>query len=413
MKLPRIGLTPWILAGLFIGGLIGHLWPEFGRSLQPLATLFIRLVMLILAPLIFAGVVVGIADSTEKGRLGGTAFRTFGFYVINTAFALALGMALAWLVEPGAGVMPSGEAAESLLSHGGEPFWMRLIPESAIDAAARNDVLQLVVISLLFAVALGRSGEKGRPLINLLRSLLDAMFKLTDIIMLTAPLGVLGATAAMVGKHGLDIAENLLALVLTVWFGLAVVLFVVFPALALVFRVPLRGLIRAARDPVVISFATTTGASAYPLAFENMEKYGIPRRIASLVVFTAPFNFAGSSIYIGAAGLFLLQAFQVSVPLSQLPELFIILYLATKAVGPVPRGSLLALVAGLTSFGMSAETVALGFGLLLGVDPIMDMPRTGVNMAGNFITAGLVSRWQGELSTKPDTRSDELSAEPL
>ena len=412
MKLPRIGLTPWILAGLFIGGLIGHLWPEFGQSLQPLATLFIRLVMLILAPLIFAGVVVGIADSTEKGRLGGTAFRTFGFYVVNTAFALALGMTLAWLAGPGVGVLPPGEVTESLLPQG-EPFWMRLIPESAIDAMARNNVLQLVVLSLLFAVALGRSGEKGRPLINLLRSLLDVMFKLTGIIMLTAPLGVLGAAAAVVGKLGPDIFRNLLALVLTVWFGLAVVLLVAYPLLALAFRVPLRGLIRAARDPVVISFATTTGASAYPLAFENMEKYGIPRRIASLVVFTAPFNFAGSSIYIGAAGLFVLQAFQVSVPLAKLPELFIILYLATKAVGPVPRGSLLALVAGLTSFGMSAETVALGFGLLLGVDPIMDMPRTGVNMAGNFITAGLVSRWQGELSAKPDTRSDELPADSL
>ncbi len=413
MKLPRIGLTPQILAGLFIGGLIGHLWPEFGRSLQPLATLFIRLVMLILAPLIFAGVVIGIADSTEKGKLGGTAFRTFGFYAVNTAFALALGMALAWLAGPGVGVMPPGEVTESLLSAQGEPFWMRLFPTSAIDAMARNDVLQLVVLSLLFAVALGRSGEKGRPVINLLRSLLGVMFKLTGIIMLAAPLGVLGAAAAVVGKHGLSIGENLLTLVLTVWFGLAVVLLVVFPALALVFRVPLRGLIRAARDPVVISFATTTGASAYPLAFENMEKYGIPRRIASLVVFTAPFNFAGSSVYIGAAGLFLLQAFQVEVPLAKLPELFVIFYLATKAVGPVPRGSLIALAAGLTSFGVPPETVALGFGLLLGVDPIMDMPRTGVNMAGNFITAGLVSRWQGELTVKTGGATSELPAESL
>ena len=369
--------------------------------------------MLILAPLIFAGVVIGIADSTEKGRLGGTAFRTFGFYVVNTAFALALGMVLAWMVEPGAGVAATGEATGAILSPQGEPFWMRLIPKSAIDAMARNDVLQLVVLSLLFAVALGRSGSKGRPIIDLLRSLLDVMFKLTDIIMLAAPLGVLGAAAAVVGKHGLSIGENLLALVLTVWFGLAVVLFIVFPLLALAFRLPLRGLIKAARDPFVISFATTTGASAYPLAFENMEKLGISRRITSLVVFTAPFNFAGSSVYIGAAGLFLLQAFQFSVPLSRLPVLFVIFYLATKAVGPVPRGSLLALAAGLTSFGVPAETVALGFGLLLGVDPIMDMPRTGVNMASNFMTAGLVARWQGEFSTKSTARSDELPADSL
>ena len=159
-------------------------------------------------------------------------------------------MVLAWLVEPGAGVATTGEATEAILSPQGEPFWMRLIPRSAIDAMARNDVLQLVVLSLLFAVALGRSGAKGRPIIDLLRSLLDVMFKLTDIIMLAAPLGVLGAAAAVVGKHGLSIGENLLALVLTVWFGLAVVLFIVFPLLALAFRLPMRGLIKAARDQV-------------------------------------------------------------------------------------------------------------------------------------------------------------------
>lgn len=414
MKIPRPGLTAQILAGLFLGGLIGFLWPAFGQSLKPLATIFIRLIFLILAPLVFAGLVVGIADSSDGGKFGSTTLKTFGFYFVITGLALALGMGLGYWLEPGAGVNAGGAAAgATLLNAPGEPFWLRIIPSSSFDAMARNDVLQLVIVSLLFAIALGRSGEKGKPLIHLCRSLLAVMLKLTDIIMLAAPLGVLGAAAAMVGQHGLAIGENLLRLILTVYLGLAIVSLLVFPLLIRIYKIPFGGLFRAAKDPVIISFATTTGAAAYPLAFTNLEAFGIPRKIASLVIFTAYFNFAGSSIFIGATAMFVLQAFHVPLPLSQVVPLFTILFLATKAVGPVPRGSLVALAAGLTSFGLPPENVALGFGLLLGVDPIMDMPRTAVNMANNFVTASLVARWEGTFQNSQGKQPADLPTSSL
>ena len=393
-KLP--GLTTQIVVALLLGALIGWLAPEFGQRLEILATIFVRLVMVIIAPLIFAVLVVGVAGSGKLRELGTMALQAVAFFLIFSAVAMALGFLLGNALQPGAGLAPTAAAAEQPELPVQEPFWVRLFPRSIVDAMARGDVLQIVIFSLLFAAAVAAAGERGKPVLDLCRSLADVMFRFTDFVMAVAPLGVLGAAAALVGKHGLAVGQSFFWLTVTVYLGLGLMLFGLYPALAAAFGVPLRGLFNAVKEPFAIGFATTSSAAALPKAMETMEAFGVPRRIVAFVLPTGgSFNLAGGALFIGVAALFVLQAFNRPPALADQLVLFGILYLASKGIANIPRGSLLALAAGLANFGLPADVVASSFGLLLAIDPILDMPRTGVNITGNCLAAALVARWQG------------------
>lgn len=394
------GLTTQIILALILGGLLGWLWPGFGQKLEILATIFIRLVLMIIAPLIFSTLVVGIAGTGERRRLGSLAVQTVAYFLVITLVALLLGFALGNLFQPGAGLTPPAQAETAPPAPEEESFWVRLFPTSIVDAMARGDVLQIVLFTLLFAAALTLVGERGRPLLDFCRSLAEVMYRFTDIIMRLAPLGVLGAAAALVGKHGLRVGENFLWLTVAVYLGLALLLFGLYPLLCLWFRIPVVTFFRAIKEPFAIAFATTSSAAALPKAMEVMEKFGVPRRAVAFVLPAGTaLNLAGSTLFLGVAGFFLLQAFHLPLTFGDQLRFFVVLLVASKSVTNVPRSSLVALAAGLSGFGVEPELVAVGFGFLLGIDPILDMPRTGVNTAGNCLAAALLARWQGTFAS--------------
>lgn len=399
----RPGLTTQILLALLLGAVLGWLWPGLGQRLELLATIFIRLVLMIIAPLIFSTLVVGIAGSGELRKLGSMAVQAIVYFLVVTAVVMVLGFALGYLFEPGQGLTPPAEGVAAPLVQEQESFWVRLFPRSVVDAMARGDVLQIVVFSLLFAAAVGVSGTRGQTILDFCRGLAEVMYRFTDMVMKAAPVGVLGASAALVGRHGLRVGETFLWLSVAVYAGLALVLFGLYPLLCFWFRIPTRGFYRAVKDPFAIAFATTSSAAALPKAMEAMEGLGVPRRVVAFVLPTGySFNLAGSSLFIGVAALFVAQAYNVGLALGQHATLLATVYVASKGVPLVPRGSLVALVAGLSSFGLPAAVVGASFGFLLAIDPILDMPRTGVNVAGNCLAAAVVARWQRVFSEKPE-----------
>ena len=221
------------------------------------------------------------------------------------------------------------------------------------------------------------------------------MFKFTDYVMLAAPVGVFGAMAALVAAQGLTVGASFLRLTVATYLGFALIFFGLYPALLVFFRIPVREFWRAVREPLSIAFATTSSAAALPRAMENLERFGVARRVVAFVLPTGTLNLAGSGVFLGIAGLFVLQAFQIPLTPMQQLSLFGTLYVASKGIANIPRGSLVALAAGLGGFGVPPEVVGAAFGFLLAIDPILDMPRTVVNSTGIYVAASLVSRWQG------------------
>lgn len=389
----RPGLTFYILLALVLGALVGWLWPEVGRQLQVLATIFIRLVMMIIAPLIFSTLVAGIAGSGKLRELGGMVGKAIAFYLLLTVLTMALGFGIGNWLQPGQGIVPT--AGDISIAAPEESFWVRLFPKSIVDAMARGDVLQIVVFSLVFALAVGAAGGRGKPVLDFCRSLADVMFKFTDYVMLAAPVGVFGAMAALVAAQGLTVGASFLRLTVATYLGFALIFFGLYPALLVFFRIPVREFWRAVREPLSIAFATTSSAAALPRAMENLERFGVARRVVAFVLPTGTLNLAGSGVFLGIAGLFVLQAFQIPLTPMQQLSLFGTLYVASKGIANIPRGSLVALAAGLGGFGVPPEVVGAAFGFLLAIDPILDMPRTVVNSTGIYVAASLVSRWQG------------------
>jgi proton glutamate symport protein len=392
----RPGLTSQILTALVLGCFVGFLWPEFGRSLQILATIFVRLVLVVVGPLILATLVVGIAGQGGLKSLGRLAAQTFGLFIANTLAALVIAFSLANALQPGGGISVAGSLAADVGGPPAESFWIRLFPRSIADALARGDVLQIVVFGVLLGIAVSMAGEAGRPLLDLGRSLAQVMYKLTNLVMMAAPAGAFGAAAALIGQQGLQAASGFFRLILAVYLGLAVLLLVFYPAAALVFRIPLRALCRAAAEPMAVAFATASASGAMPKAMECMEAAGVPRSIVSFTMGTGlNFNPSGSTVYVGVATLFVLQAFRMPLGMSDQITALLILFVATKGIGGVPRSSLVVIAAALPALGLSQEMTGAGIGLLLGIDPLLDMPRTAVNTAGHCLASALVARWQG------------------
>ncbi len=391
MLIKQNKLTFWILLGMIIGAVIGGFWPEFGMSLRPLATIFIHLMLMIVVPLVFSALVVAMAGSGPIKRIGSIAWQTLGFAFVFTALMLALGLLLGHWFQPGESIsIGTTIDPEPTLP---EPLWLQIVPKSALAAMASNNIIQVVIFSVLFGIAVNLAGDKGTPVLTFCRSLLDVSFKLTHIVMFAAPIGVAGAIAAIVGEHGFVVGETFVKLIIATYIGLAVIILVILPTLLLYSRIPLIEFIKALKEPVLIAFSTSSVNASWPVALENLEKLKIPTPIASFALFTGPFNLPGSTLFIGVAGMFLLQAGDGNLIDQGYLAFFITLYIAGKSVFG-PRGSILALVAALGSSGMDPNQVAAGFALLVGIDPLLDMPRTGVNIMGTMTTASLVSRWQ-------------------
>jgi len=410
----RISFTQWILISMVIGALIGGFFPEAGISLKPLSTVFLRMIKSIVVPIIFATLVVGIAGhGDDLKRVGRLALKSIVYFEVVTTVALFIGLGAVHLTKPGVGVelghtTPPSELGQtkvtliSVLEH--------LVPQSFFDAAAKNEVLQVVFFSILFGIALTQ--VKGRPkemMVGVAEGAAETMFKFTGIVMKFAPIGIGAAIAVTVGHGGFKVLGNLGLLVLTLYGALIVfVLAALLPA-ALLARVPILRFLKAVKEPALIAFATTSSEAALPKAMENMEKFGVPRRIVSFVLPAGySFNLDGSTLYLSLAAIFVAQAAGVELSLGQQLLMMLTLMLTSKGVAAVPRASLVILAGTLTSFGLPLEGVAV----ILGVDELMDMARTTVNLVGNCLASAVMARWEGEAAwdVSPSGRLDAVAA---
>ncbi len=394
-----LSLTQWILVSMVLGSLIGWLFPAAGVALKPLSTIFLRLIESLVVPLIFSTLVVGIAGhGDDLRRVGRLAFWTLLFFEAMTTLALVIGLLAGNIGRPGTGVVleqgPGGagpQLATRAVTLAGA--LERLVPRSIAEAAAANDVLQVVVFAVLFAVALVRVPRESRTvMLTLCRSLADVSFKMVGFVMLYAPIGIGAALAATIGQSGPGVLVGLGKLVLTIYVALIVFVLAVLLPVTLACRVPLRAFLRAVREPALIAFSTSTSEAALPRAMETMEALGVPPRIVGFVIPTGySFNLTGSTLYVAVAALFAAQAGRVPLPLSAQLLLMLTLMLSSKGIAGVPRASLVMLSGALGTVGLPLQAVAV----MLGVDAFNDMGRTTVNVVGNCLAAAVMARWEG------------------
>jgi len=397
--LRRRTLTQWIVVAMFVGVAIGIVFPAFAVSLFPISTAFIRIIKSIIVPLIFGTLVVGIAGhGDDMKRVGRLALKSIIYFEIVTTLALVIGLLAVNIIKPGVGVTPTGTAAAAPAAS--EPVNFptvleHIVPQSFFDAAAHNEMLQIVFWSVLFAIGLTQvRGRSKETMLGFCEAVADVMFKFTGIVMKFAPIAVAAALAVTVGQPGgLQKLRSLALVVVTLYVALvAFGLFVLYPVARLA-RVPIGAFIAAVKEPALIAFSTASSEAALPKAMERMEAIGVPRRIVAFVMPTGySFNLDGSTLYLSVASIFVAQA--GGIPLTLGPQLLMMLtlMLTSKGVAGVPRAALVILMGTVASFHLPGEMAIA----LLGVDVVMDMARTTVNLIGNCLATVVMARWEGE-----------------
>jgi proton glutamate symport protein len=400
-----ITLTQQIFIGLAIGIVAGWIvsanHPEWAQYFRPFSQLFLRMIKMIIAPLIFATLVAGIAGAGHVKVVGRMGLRAIIYFEIVTTIALGIGLAAVNIMRPGVGVnLPMGQASDiTAKPQTWDQILLHVVPESVIRAMAEGDVLQIVVFSIFFAIALGMIGEKGRPVVEWCEAVAETMFKVTNIVMHYAPIGVGAAIAYTVGHGGLGVLWNLAWLVTTLYVALIVLILCVFLPIAIMFRIPIRKFALAVKEPAVIAFSTTSSEAALPRAMEVLERLGVPRRIVSFVLpLGYSFNLDGSTLYLSLAAVFVAQAAGVQLTIGQQVTMLLTLMLTSKGVAGVPRASLVILAGTLASYGLPLE----GITLILGVDELMDMARTMTNVIGNCLATVVIAKWEGEFVEASD-----------
>ncbi len=392
----RRTLTSFILVSMVIGAEIGNDWPAFGVSLRFLSQIFLRLIKTIVAPLLFGTLVVGIAGHADLRKVGRMGIKALVYFEVVTTLALLIGLAAINLSKAGVGVQLAAVPHEgiALQKQSGGEILQHVFPENIAKSVAEGQVLQVVVFSVLFAIALAMLSEpKRRPMLAFAESLAETMFKFTNIVMLFAPIGVGAAIAYTVGQGGLGILVNLAKLLGTLYAALVAFLLLVLLPVALVVRVPLRRFVQAIAEPVSIAFATASSEAALPRAMEAMEAIGVPRQTVALVLPTGySFNLDGTTLYLSLASIFVAQAAGIHLSFGQQLFMMFTLMLTSKGVAGVARAALVILLATATSFGLPIEPVFI----LLGIDQLMDMARTAVNVIGNCLATVVVARWEGD-----------------
>ncbi|MBM3774642.1 MAG: cation:dicarboxylase symporter family transporter [Acidobacteria bacterium] len=391
----RPSLTAWIFIAMAGGIVAGILWPATARRLWPISNVFLRLIQSIIAPLLFGTVVHGMAGNGERRRMGWIGLKAIVYFLVVTAIALFLGLAAANLARPGEGIRIRQNAAERApaqpVSTVGSAL-ENIFPVSVIDAMARGDVLQIMVFSLLFGAACAAIGPKARPVVSFAESLAEVMFRYTKYVMVLAPLGVFAALAATIGSQGLAVLSGLGKLIATLYLALLVFVVLVLGAVMALARIPLKKFYESVRQPFLIAFSTASSNAALPRALENMGRFGVPKHIVALVLPAGySFNLEGSTLYLPLAAVFVAQSAGIELTLTEQMLLFSTLMLTSKGVAGVPRASLVVLTGAAASFRLPFEGVAM----LLGVDAVMDMGRTSVNVLGNCLAAAVVARWEG------------------
>ena len=419
-------LTTQILIGLVLGGVLGWLSPAWGDRVYFLRDIFLNMIKSIIAPLVFSTLVVGIAGGGDLKKVGRMGAKALIYFEVVTTLALFIGLGVVNLIRPGVGVSLVANATEVGQLAQNHPKTLvetivHIFPSSVVDSMVRGDVLQIVAFSVLFAMGVSAIGKKGEPILHFCDSLSQVMFKFTGYVMMFAPIGVGAAMAHTIGTKGLGVLKNLALLIGSLYLALFIFVVVVLGAVAIIARVPIKQFLKAVREPFVIAFATTSSESALPKAMEVLERLGVPPRIVGFVMPTGySFNLDGTTLYLAMASVFVAQAVESTtgqhMGFGKQLVMMLTLMVTSKGVAAVPRASLVILLATLASFNLPIEGVAVIFG----IDELMDMGRTSVNVLGNCMATVVVARWEGEFDderakvfgTPDEARLDIQHGEP-
>lgn len=396
-------LTSWILISMVIGAEIGHDYPEIGIKLQVLSKVFLKMIKTIVAPLLFATLVYGIAGHADLKQVGRMGWKAVLYFEVVTTIALFIGLAAINISQAGAGIKMPAAVSETLPDVPAQSFndiILHIFPENIAKSIAEGQILQIVVFSILFGIALAMVREDKRlPMLKATESLSEVMFKFTNIVMYFAPIGVGAAIAYTVGHMGLGILINLFQLLATLYVALIVFLLGVLLPIALIVGVPIKKFMQAIAGPVSIAFATTSSEAALPRAMENLEKLGVPRKIVAFVMPTGySFNLDGTTLYLSLASIFVSQAAGMNLTFAQQLIIVFTLMLTSKGVAGVPRASLVILLGTASSFGMPSWPIFI----ILGIDELMDMARTSVNVIGNCLATVVVAKWEKEFTVSEE-----------
>jgi proton glutamate symport protein len=398
-------LTTWILISMIVGAEFGHDLPQIAVKMQVVSMIFLRLIKTIIAPLIFATLVVGIAGHSNLKQVGRMGWKSLVYFEIVSTIALFIGLLAINISKAGIGVkIPEAINQADALSAPppvkGMDIILHVFPENIAKAIYEGQVLQIVVFSIIFGIAVAMVNDRYKsPMLRFTESLAETMFKFTQIIMYFAPFAVFAAIAYSIGHMGLDILVNLFKLLATLYVSLIIFLLAVLLPVALLFKIPVRKFIKAVSEPVVIAFATTSSESALPIAMERMEEFGVPRKIVAFVMPTGySFNLDGTTLYLSLATIFVAQISGIHLSLDKQLLIVFTLMLTSKGVAGVPRASLVILLGTATSFGLPTWPIFI----ILGIDELMDMARTSVNVLGNCLATAVIARWEGEFNPPAD-----------
>ncbi len=398
-------LTLHIFIALILGVLCGWIVPDFAIKMQPLGDIFLRMVKMIIAPLIFATLTVGIAGHGDVKNLGKIGLKTIVYFEIATTIALILGLVMANVLKPGVGFnidlnsvsMNAVQGMQTVQAHSFVDMLIESVPVSIVESMAKGDLLQIVVFAIFFALAICSIGPKARPVLDFLHSTCDIMFKFTEYVMKFAPIGVFGAISSAIGHNGIEILLSYAKLIGITYLSLCVFIVAVLAVACKIINVPFMGLLKIIKDPALLAFTTASSEAALPKAMDKMEKFGVPKSIVSFVMpMGYTFNLDGSTLYLTLATLFCAQIAGIDLPIDKQLMIMFTLMLTSKGIAGVPRVSLVILTGTLTSFNLPLVGVAI----LLGIDQILDMGRTTVNLIGNCVATAVVARWENEFDHK-------------
>ncbi len=404
----KFTLTKQILLGVALGIAVGYTAPEFGTNISWLRDVFLHLIKVIIAPLVFATVVTGIAGGGHSGNVGRLGAKSLFYFEVVTTLALFIGLAVVNLTQPGVGITLVGDPGTLGSVATNHPKTLietviHIFPSSIIESMAKGDVLQIVTFSVIFALALTRIGEHARPILAWCESLAQTMFAFTNLIMRFAPIGIGAAMASTIGHQGLGILSSLGLLIGSLYVALILFVVLILGSVALIARVPLRPFLKAVREPFTLAFVTTSSESALPMAMERMEQFGVPKHIVGFVMPAGyTFNLDGTTLYLSMASVFVMQAVASTVPgftftIGQQITMMLALMITSKGVAAVPRASLVILLATLSTFlpDNLKHYGPIAVAMIFGVDEFMDMARTSVNLLGNCLATVVMARWEG------------------